>query len=93
MKTARQQFEILVQAWRKGDAEKIDELMAEDIKASQPKLYKKLITDRNRNWLPLIEAGQKRLQTRFVLVGVGHLVGPDGIIETLKKKGYKVEKL
>ncbi|MCG2679843.1 MAG: TraB/GumN family protein [Kiritimatiellae bacterium] len=27
------------------------------------------------------------------MVGAGHLVGPDGIIEALKKKGYKVDKL
>jgi uncharacterized protein len=93
MKTLSEQFEILANAWRKGDAGKLDELMTAEIKTSQPKLYKRLITDRNRNWLPLIEAYQKTPQTRFVLVGVAHLVGPDGIIEALKKKGYKVEKL
>src|SRR6185369_6382671 len=93
MKTLSEQFEILANAWRKGDAGKLDELMVADIKMRQPKLYKRLITDRNSNWLPLIESYQKTLQTRFVLVGVGHLVGPDGIIEALRKKGYKVDKL
>ncbi len=93
MKTLSQQFEILANAWRKGDAGKLDELMAAELKTRQPKLYKRLMTDRNRNWLPLIESYQKTLQTRFILVGVGHLVGTDGIIEDLKKKGYKVEKL
>jgi uncharacterized protein YbaP (TraB family) len=43
--------------------------------------------------LPLIDAYQKTLRTKFVLVGVDHLVGPDGIIAALKKKGYKVDKL
>jgi uncharacterized protein YbaP (TraB family) len=52
-----------------------------------------LITDRNRNWLPVIEAYQRKPQTRFILVGVGHLVGPDGLIEALKKRGYTVDKL
>jgi uncharacterized protein YbaP (TraB family) len=93
MKTLRQQFEILAKAWRKGDTGKLDELMVAEIKTRQPKLYKKLIVDRNRNWLPVIEAYQRTPQTRFVLVGVGHLVGPDGLIEALKKKGYKVDKL
>jgi uncharacterized protein YbaP (TraB family) len=41
----------------------------------------------------LIDAGHKTPRTKFVLVGVGHLVGPDGIIEALKKKGYTVDKL
>jgi uncharacterized protein len=93
LKTIRKQFETLAAAWRTGDADKLDKLMSADLKTQQPKLYKKLITDRNRNWLPLIDAYQKTPHTRFILVGAAHLVGPDGIIESLKKKGYKVEKL
>lgn len=93
MKTIKEQFENLANAWRKGDTAKLDELMVADLKTRQPKLYKKLITDRNRNWLSLIETYQKSLQTRFVLVGAGHLVGPEGLIEALKKKGYKIDKL
>ena len=93
LKTVKQQFETFVKAWRKGDAAKLDELMVADLKKHQPQLYKKLIIDRNRNWLPMIDAYQNTSQTRFVLVGVGHLVGPDGIIEGLRKKGYKVDKL
>lgn len=93
MKNLKQQFELLADAWRKGDTNKLDELMVAELKTRQPTIYKKLISDRNRNWLPLIDAYQKTLQTEFILVGVGHLVGPDGIIEALKKKGYKVDKL
>jgi uncharacterized protein len=93
LKTIKQQFNILADAWRKGDVRKLDELMVAELKSRQPKLYRKLLTDRNRNWLPLIEAYQKTPRTEFILVGAGHLVGPDGIIEALKKKGYKVEKL
>lgn len=93
MKTIKQQFKAFSDAWRTGDAGKLDELMVAELKTSQPKLYKKLISDRNRNWLPLIEAYQKTPRTEFILVGAGHLVGPDGIIEALRKKGYRVEKL
>ena len=93
MKTIKQQFEVLANAWRKGDAEKLDELMVTELKTKLPKLYKKLITDRNSNWLPLIDAHMKTPQTEFILVGAGHLVGPEGIIEALKKMGYIVDKL
>ena len=93
MKTIKQKFDMLANAWREGDTEKLDELMVAELKTRMPKLYKKLITDRNRNWLPLIDAYGKTPRTEFILVGVGHLVGPDGIIEALKKKGYKVVKL
>jgi uncharacterized protein YbaP (TraB family) len=93
LKDIREKFESLSNAWRKGDAAKLTELMLTELKTRQPKIYKKLITDRNRNWLPLIDAIQKTPQTRFILVGAGHLVGPDGLIEALRKKGYKVDKL
>lgn len=93
MKTIKQQYETLLNAWRAGNAGKLDELMFAELKTQQPKLYKKLISDRNRNWMPVIDAYQKTPQTRFVLVGVGHLVGPDGLVEALRKKGYKVAKL
>jgi uncharacterized protein YbaP (TraB family) len=93
MKTMKSQFEILANVWRRGDADKLDELMNTEIKLRQPKLYERLITERNRNWMPLIEAYQKKPGTEFILVGAGHLVGPDGIIEALRKKGYKVVKV
>jgi len=93
MNSLNQQFDVLANAWRKGDAGKLSELMVAKLKTEMPMLYKKLITDRNVNWLPLIEAYLKTPQTEFIVVGVGHLVGPDGIIETLKKRGFKVDKL
>jgi len=56
MKNTKQQFEILVNAWKKGDAEKLSELMVSEVKTKAPKLYKQLITDRNRKWLSSIDA-------------------------------------
>ncbi|HZV80555.1 MAG TPA: TraB/GumN family protein [Geobacteraceae bacterium] len=93
LKNSKQQFESLSTAWRSGDDVTLDELMAGDFKTKQPKLYRKLITDRNRKWLSVIDKRQKPYRTKFFLVGVAHLVGSDGIIEALRKKGYKVDKL
>ena len=67
--------------------------MNEEIKSHHPGLYKRLITDRNRKWLPLIEAYEKTPETELVLVGAGHLAGTDGIIELLRKNAYRVVKL
>jgi uncharacterized protein YbaP (TraB family) len=91
--TIKQKFGSMVDAWKRGDAKKLNDLMIAEFKTKTPKLYEELITDRNVNWLPMIDAYQKTLQKEFILVGVGHLVGPDGIVEALKQKGYKVEKL
>lgn len=93
LKNSSQQFEELSTAWRSGNDVKLDELMSAEMKTIQPKLYNRLIAQRNRRWLPLIEGRQGPKRTKFVLVGAGHLVGPDGIVAALRKKGYRVEKL
>lgn len=49
-----------------------------------------LLKNRNLNWMKkLPELFSKKAQ--FVAVGAGHLVGKDGLLELLKKSGYKVE--
>jgi hypothetical protein len=40
-----------------------------------------------------IEDFLRNRETYFVVVGAGHLVGSQGIIEILKGKGYMVEQL
>ncbi len=49
----------------------------------------KLLTKRNENWIPLIIEGAKKEQT-FFAVGAGHLGGTKGVINLLRKEGFKV---
>ena len=44
----------------------------------------------NRNWLPKIEEFLRGDKNTIVIVGAGHLVGKDGVVELLRKKGLKV---
>jgi uncharacterized protein YbaP (TraB family) len=85
-------FADVIEAWKIGDAAKIEQLLLESTK-KYPAILKKFLADRNRAWLPKIEellAGDK---TVFVVVGMGHLVGTDGVVQLLKKKGIRVEQL
>ena len=54
-------------------------------------MYQRLLVERNRNWLPQIEALFARPRPAFVVVGAAHLVGPDGLIAMLKAKGARVD--
>lgn len=83
-------FEQMVSAWKRGDDRTLDALLVSEFKAKTPQIYQEVFVDRNRNWLPRIDAYGKTPATEFILVGAGHLVGPDGIIEALKVKGYRV---
>lgn len=49
-----------------------------------------LLADRNKNWIPKIEKITKEKST-FFGVGAAHLAGDNGVINLLRKKGYKVE--
>ena len=82
----------LVESWKSGDADALGTLLFKSFN-DYPGLYKMLVIDRNRNWLPKIETliGQK--ENVMIIVGAAHLVGKDGIIADLKQKGYQVDQL
>ncbi len=49
----------------------------------------KLLTMRNKNWIPKM-ADMMKEQTTFFAVGAGHLGGEEGVIALLRKEGYIV---
>jgi uncharacterized protein len=82
----------LVQAWKAGDAAAIEQIVLKDVK-QDPLMYQRLLVERNRNWMPRLDALLMRPKPAFVVVGAAHLVGPDGLVALLKAKGYRVEQL
>ena len=80
----------LVDAWSKGQEDRLAGLMNEDL-ADDPEMKKALLTDRNRNWVGQIEAMLKEQNIFFITVGAGHLAGPEGVPAMLRAAGYKVE--
>lgn len=81
----------LVKAWKKGDPSALAKLLTEEVNRDFPEMYQELLVDRNNAWLPKIEALFDSDEVEFVLVGTGHLVGPDGILALLRKRGYRVQ--
>jgi uncharacterized protein YbaP (TraB family) len=80
----------LVESWRAGDAPGVERIVLSELK-QEPLLYQRLLVERNRNWIPKIEALFARPRHALVVVGAAHLVGPDGLIAILRAKGYTVE--
>ena len=73
-------------AWKAGDVPAIERIALADLK-SDPAMYQRLLVERNRNWMPKIEALFARKGRALVVVGAAHLVGPDGLIAMLQGKG------
>lgn len=82
----------IVVAWKKGDVARIEDLLIEGFEGHEA-LYERLVTDRNRRWLPRIEELFRADTDAMVVVGSLHLVGEKGLIELLEAKGYDVEQL
>jgi uncharacterized protein len=82
----------LVEAWRSGDGAAVERIVLSELK-QEPVLYQRLLVERNRNWVPKIEALFARPRHALVVVGAAHLVGPDGLLTMLKAKGYTVEQM
>lgn len=80
----------LVQTWAVGDMGAIDRAFNEDMRAASADLYDILIVQRNRNWIPEIEALLASDQNAFVAVGAGHMPGENGVIALLEAQGYEV---
>nr|WP_322623603.1 TraB/GumN family protein [uncultured Flavobacterium sp.] len=68
--------------------------IAEMMNEEENKLYGDhadiMLTERNQSWIPGIETAAKTTPTLFA-VGAAHLGGENGVINLLRKKGYKVE--
>ncbi len=82
----------LLAVWRKGDEAKMEDLYIKDLKL-YPQLYKTLIVDRNNKWMRNIEGYLNGSENTMMVVGAAHLVGADGLVNLLRKRGYKVVKL
>ena len=89
MKTLKSELNELLKAWEFGDGAKLEKLLNDSMKDSPP-IYKRMVTDRNRNWLPKIESLARGNKNAIVIVGAAHLVGKEGVVELLKAKGWKV---
>lgn len=88
-------MESLHEDWRRGDAKAIESAMVLQLRDKYRQLYQRINVDRNRAWMPKLVAMLDRHKRDDVLIVVGslHLVGPDGLVEQLRAKGYTVQRL
>jgi uncharacterized protein len=78
----------LIQAWRTGNLRALDREFRKE-RAQAPELYDALLVNRNRKWLPRIEALLESDRDYLVVVGALHFVGRDGLLELLKRDGHQ----
>lgn len=80
-------FQKMVEYYHKQDLESLAKLILESDELGSS--AEELLDKRNHNWIPKMEELMKN-KACFFAVGAGHLGGPNGVIELLRKKGYEV---
>ena len=63
--------------------------LAHEMQQQTPDLYQRLVVDRNQQWMPKFEQLRKKKGNVLVVVGAMHLIGPEGLIEMFRKRGWE----
>jgi uncharacterized protein YbaP (TraB family) len=78
-------------AWRRGDLAELEKQLKSGMEET-PELFQQIVVERNRNWLPRIEQmlAEATDKDYLVVTGALHMVGPQGLVELLRARGYRI---
>lgn len=82
----------IMKAWRRGDPDTVTRTFMYGFR-DYPSLANRMLTARNRNWIPKIESYLHSGQVYFVVAGDAHFGGNEGVLALLRQRGYKIEQL
>jgi uncharacterized protein YbaP (TraB family) len=85
-------FPDIVSAWETGAVARFEADVTISFK-DFPAIYERFLAQRNRQWAGFIEQLLAQGGTTLVVVGAGHLVGSDNLLQLLKDKQYKIEQI
>lgn len=87
-------FNKMMDVYNTGDINQLYSMINGDDSFS--KMQHTILSERNKNWVEIIEKNFKedlvsaQLKTTLYAFGAGHLGGEEGVINLLRKKGFKV---
>ena len=77
--------------WKSGDLAGVEAISKEE--ALPPEIEKAIVHDRNPHMADVAEQYLKGKDQAFLVVGAGHMVGEDGVVSLLEKRGYKIQQV
>ncbi|WP_176695852.1 TraB/GumN family protein [Phenylobacterium immobile] len=85
------EYARILKAWLAGDIAALEKEAVAPLREASPGLYARLVAARNRRWTAILDDRLRGRGRTVVVVGMGHLVGPDGLPGALRALGYRVE--
>ena len=93
VKSLKSDFSDMLDSWRSGDTTRLEVLFVQPMKDRFEPIYQSLLVERNQNWMHKLQELMKTPETELVLVGTAHMIGQDGLLSLLAKKGYRISQL
>lgn len=86
-------WQSLKHAWREGDLDRLYQIGGEPLRSDFPTIYRQMLVDRNKAWVPQLERMLRNDAVEMVLVGALHLTGPGGLLDQLAQRGYRAQRI
>jgi uncharacterized protein YbaP (TraB family) len=89
LEIAAEMADDMMRYWQKGQVDKLYSLLFKSFE-DYPGIEDRLLLQRNKDWVTKIETMLGEPENIFIVVGAGHLVGPQSVVALLKRQGYTV---
>ena len=86
------ELEQMIAAWRSGNLDMLGANLMREFD-DFPALYDALVVDRNARWIDTLTELLNGEDDVLVVVGALHLIGPDSVVQMLRRRGYRVDAL
>jgi uncharacterized protein YbaP (TraB family) len=86
-------IETMAAAWEGGDLATLERMVVTEMRAEYPDFYQVLLVDRNNAWVEVLVRELDGAGVDFIAVGAGHMLGEDGVVAQLRRRGYTVERV
>ena len=84
-------YKRMLDGWMSGNVQELTTDALDPLRTASPALYQRLITERNRRWAVTIRNRLAGRGTMVVVVGMAHLIGPEGVPAQLRAAGITVD--
>lgn len=95
MDNSRMYLKAMADAWKRGDIRQLEETLISPFKENPEtrKLFRKIFTERNDEMAAAVARYLAQEKDVFFVVGVGHMLGEQGIVAQLKQSGANVRRV
>jgi uncharacterized protein YbaP (TraB family) len=92
LKVVKTMSATIVSSWENGDATQLGSILQISFK-DHPDIYNRFLAQRNKAWVSTIEDLIEHGDNALVVVGAGHFVGPENLLQLLRNRGYTIEQI